>query len=157
MQLWTSIPHPDSIQCLKRATSCLLDRTVCLCLPLASYSENAAFSEGIGRALVKHTWVQLLHPEERIFRWSLYSEKNLSWLALSLISLAFERLLNFFNFVYMGVLSACLSVHHMMQCLGRPGEGLRSPGTGVTTVVGDHVGPGIEPWSSGGAATFLIY
>ena len=60
-------------------------------------------------------------------------------------------------FIHMGVLSACLSVHHMMQCLGQPGEGLRSPGTGVTTTVGDHVGPGIEPWSSGGAAMLLIY
>jgi hypothetical protein len=58
-ELWTSLPQPDSTQCLKRATSCLLDKTVSVSpdgLPLkTALSEGSSF---IGRALVKHTWVQ---------------------------------------------------------------------------------------------------
>lgn len=86
----------------------------------------------------------------------MYSEKNLSWFALLCLLFHWHLKDFFFNFVYTGVLSACLYTI-CVQCLGQPGEGLRYPGTGVTTVVGDHVVPGIEPWSSGRAAMLLIY
>lgn len=35
----------------------------------------------------------------------------------------------------MNVLLACMSAYHMLQCLGRPEEGIGSPATGVEASV----------------------
>lgn len=61
-----------------------------------------------------------------------------------------------FNFMFMGILSTCMPVHHMsMWCLWRPEEAIGSHGTRVTVDRPSLWVLGIEPKSSGRVASAL--